>query len=73
MGGVVGVPGLIGCRVLPCVEAVSCHLLGLGYEETSCRTVGGLGATACLLLCRAGPWDLWQQTMEVLKFVLGLW
>lgn len=40
VSGVIGVPGPIGCRVLPCVEAVSCCLLGLGYKETSCRTLG---------------------------------
>ena len=72
MGGVVGVPGPTGCRVLPCVEAVSCCLLVLGYKETSCRTLGGLGATACPLVCGAGPWHLWQQTMGVLKFERGL-
>ena len=54
MGGLVGVagPGSVGCQALPCVEAASHWLMGLGHEVAGFGTLGGPGDSTGSLLDR---------------------
>ena len=52
-------PRPVGCWTLPCAQAASCCLAGLGHKVTGCRTPGGPRASAGSLMSRARFWGGW--------------